>query len=214
MTTLYHAPLTCSLAARFAAAEGDVDLNIAPLNLATKELAAGGSLYDVNPLGQVSVLALPDGTKLTETSTVIAWIQAQSANADFRIDPDSPLYFQMLRWLAFCATELHKGLFRVVFYQEATDEVKERVRGLMPSRFHVLEDQLNGQEFLLGDRFSAADAYLTWFFVLSGHAQVDHASYPNIEAYRQRVLARPAIQALIHSDMQLDQELKQNLFAA
>lgn len=214
MTTLYHAPLTCSLAARFAAAEGGVDLDIAPLNLATKELAAGGSLYDINPLGQVSVLELEDGAKLTETSTVIAWIQAQSPNADFRIDPANPDYFQMLRWLAFCATELHKGLFRVVFYQEATEEVKDRVRALAPLRFEVLENHLNGRDYLLGDRFSAADAYLTWFFVLSGYAQVDHTTYPNIEAYRQRVLSRPAIKALIESDTQLDQDLKQNLFAA
>ena len=214
MTTLYHAPLTCSLAARFAAAEGGVDLDIAPLNLATKELAAGGSLYDINPLGQVSVLELDDGSLLTETSTVIAWIQAQSTNADFRVDPASPEYFQMLRWLAFCATELHKGLFRVVFYQEATDEVKDRVRALAPLRFEVLERHLAGRDYLLGDRFSAADAYLTWFFVLSGYAQVDHATYPNLEAYRQRVLNRPAIKALIESDTQLDLDLKQNLFTA
>ncbi|WP_298850122.1 glutathione binding-like protein [uncultured Ruegeria sp.] len=214
MATLYHAPLTCSLAACFAAAEGGVDLNIAPLNLATKQLASGGSLYDVNTLGQVSVLKLKDGSLLTETSTVIAWIQAQSTNADFRIDPSSADYFQMLRWLAFCATELHKGLFRVIFYQEATDEVKDRVRALAPLRFDVLENHLTGRDFLLGGRYSAADTYLTWFFVLSRYAQVDHATYPNIEAYRQRVLARPAIQALIESDTQLDQDLRQNLFAA
>ncbi len=213
MTTLYHAPLTCSLAARFAAAEGGVNLDIVPLNLGTKELATGGSLYDINPLGQVSVLEFKDGTKLTETSTVINWIQSQSINDDFRIDPSDPGYFQMLRWLAFCATELHKGLFRVVFYQEATEEVKNRVRALAPLRFEVLENHLNGRDYLLGNRFSAADAYLTWFFVLSGYAQIDHSKYPNLEAYRQRVLSRPAIRALIESDTQLDQELRQNLFA-
>lgn len=214
MPTLYHAPLTCSLAARFAATEGDVALDIAPLNLITKDLAAGGSLYDINPLGQVSVLRQDDGTVLTETSTVISWIQSQSKNTDFHIAPDSSAYFQMLRWLAFCATELHKGLFRVVFYQEATDEVKDRVRALTPLRFQVLEQQLTGRDYLLGDRFSAADAYLTWFFVLSGHAQVDHSAFPNLDAYRARVLARPAIRALIDSDIKLDVDLNQNLFAA
>jgi len=214
MTTLYHAPLTCSLAARIAAAEGGVDLDIAPLNLATKELAAGGSLYDVNSLGQVSVLKLDDGTTLTETSVVINWIQSQSENDEFRIDPASPDYFQMLRWLAFCATELHKGLFRVVFYQEATDQVKDRVRALAPLRFQVLEDQLTGRDYLLGDRFSAADAYLTWFFILSGYAQVDHTTYPNVEAYRTRVLSRPAVKELIEDDTKLNLELNQNLFAA
>ena len=100
MPTLYHAPLTCSLAARFAAAEGGVSLDIAYVNLQSKELERGGSLYDVNPLGQVSVLQLDDGTKLTETSTVLLWLQSQSKNEAFRVNPEDSEYFQMLRWTA------------------------------------------------------------------------------------------------------------------
>ena len=160
--TLYHAPLTCSLAARMAAAEGDVPLNIEYLNLRTKELERGGSLYDVNPLGQVSVLERPNGPLLTETSTTLLWIQSQSKNENFKHDPSSESFFQLARWTAFCATELHKQIFRVVFYQEATDAVKDKVRDLAPLRFKVLNDHLADRPFLLGDHFSAADAYLTW----------------------------------------------------
>lgn len=214
MAFLYHAPLTCSLAARFAAAEGGVPLEISYLSLRSKELESGGSLYDVNPLGQVSVLRLGDGSLLTETSTVLLWIQSQSGNADFRVDPADPGYFQLLRWLAFCATELHKGLFRVLFYQEATDEVKERVRGLAPPRFALLEKHLTDREYLLGDRFTAADAYLAWFFVLSGKARLDHGLYPNLEAYRIRVLSRPAICDLIEQDRKKDRELGQGILPA
>ncbi|WP_052261648.1 glutathione S-transferase family protein [Leisingera sp. ANG-M1] len=211
MTTLYHAPLTCSLAARFAAAEGGVPLNIAYLNLRTKELERGGLLYDVNPLGQVSVLELEDGSRLTETATVLLWIQSQSQNPEFRVDPQDPDYFQLLRWTNFCATELHKGLFRVVFYQEATEAVKDRVRDLAPLRFQMLEDHLATRPYLLGDRFTAADAYLAWFFVLSGNARLDHSAYPNLEAYRQRALARPALRELIESDRVKDKELDQQI---
>ena len=178
MATLYHAPLTCSLAARFAAAEGAVPLDIEYVDLQSKELETGGSFYDINPLGQVSVLQLDDGSKLTETSTVLLWLQSQSGNAAFHVDPEDPDYFQMLRWTAFCATELHKGLYRVVFYDEATDLVKDRVRDLAPLRFTVLDNQLAKHPFLCGERFTAADAYLSWFFVLSEKAQLDHSTYP------------------------------------
>ncbi|TQV75687.1 glutathione binding-like protein [Denitrobaculum tricleocarpae] len=214
MTTLFHAPLTCSLAARFAAAEGDVPLDISYLNLRTKELEAGGSLFDVNPLGQVAALQLGDGSLLTETSTVLLWIQSQSGNADFRVDPDDPDYFQLLRWIAFCATELHKGLFRVLFYQEATDKVKDRVRRLAPLRFKTLEQHLADRNYLLGERFTAADAYLTWFFVLSGKAQLDHGIYPNLESYRRRALSRPAIRDLIDQDRKKDREMGQGILPA
>ena len=201
MPTLYHAPLTCSLAARFAAAEGGIDLEIAYVNLQNKELDQGGSFYDVNPLGQVSVLLLEDGSKLTETSTVLLWLQSQSKIENFRVNPDDPEYFQLLRWTAFCATELHKGLFRIVFYDEATEQVKDRVRELAPLRFSVLESHLANHTFLTGERFTAADAYLSWFFVLSEKAQLDHSMYPNLESYRQRVLTRPAIKELINDDL-------------
>lgn len=209
--TLYHAPLTCSLAARIAAAEGDVPLDIEYLNLRTKELANGGSLYDVNPLGQVSTLKLENGSILTETSTTLLWIQSQSLNPAFKRDFASSDFFQMARWISFCATELHKQIFRIVFYPEATEEVKEKIRSLAPLRFDVLNNHLANQSYLLGDKFSAADAYLTWFFVLADNAKVNPASYKNLCAYRDRVLNRSLIRELIESDIALDLKMDQRI---
>ncbi len=211
MTTLMHAPLTCSLAARIAAVEGGVPLNLEYLNLRTKELENGGSLYDINPLGQVSVLRFNGGEILTETSTCILWIQSQSENTGFRREPNSPEYFQMLRWIAFCATELHKQIFRVVFYPEATDAVKNKIRDLAPLRFEVLNKHLADRQFLLGDTFSAADAYLTWFFVLAENARLDPTEYKHLNAYRERVLSRPLIKALIESDRLKDKQMNQQI---
>jgi glutathione S-transferase len=209
--TLYHAPLTCSLAARIAAAEGDVPLNIEYLNLRTKELESGGSLYDINPLGQVSTLKLSNEQIITETSTTLLWIQSQSKSNNFRIDPLTPEFYQLARWIAFCATELHKQIFRVVFYPEATDEVKDRIRDLAPLRFDVLNQHLSSQPFLLGDNFTAADAYLTWFFVLSNNAQLDSSAYKHLVDYQQRTLNRPLIRKLIESDIAKDKAMDQNI---
>jgi len=201
-TTLYHAPMACSLAVRFAAAEGQVPLNVSYLNLRTKEMNDGGSLFDVNPLGQVSVLQHKDGTLLTETSAALLWVQAQSTDVSFKQAADSPEYFQLVRWISFCATELHKQIFRVVFYPEANDAVKDRIRALAPARFQMLNEHLADRSFLLGPNFSAADAYLAWFFVLAGAAELDSSSYLALERYREQVLARPKLQALITQDRQ------------
>lgn len=206
-TTLMHAPLTCSLAARFAAAEGGVSLDIETVNLKTKSLQTGGSLYDINPLGQVSTLRLASGEIITETSTTLLWIQTQSTNAAFRHDPQSPHYFQMVRWIAFCATELHKQIFRVVFYSEATDVVKERIRALAPQRYALLNDQLADRPFLLGDSFSAPDAYLTWYLLRANDAAVEPAGYPHLQDYKDRTLERPLIRDLVALDRQQHMQL-------
>jgi glutathione S-transferase len=209
-----HAPLSCSLAVRFAAAEGGVDMNIKFLSLRTKEFENGGSLIDINPLGQVSALKLASGELLTETSACLMWVQSQSHNTAFRHDPNDPAYFQMLRWIGFCATELHKQIFRIVFYPEATDEVKDRIRNLAPQRFKILDQHLKTHEFLLGEYFSAADAYLTWFFILADKAQLNTSTFKSLTTYKEKVFNRPRIKALIENDKEKDQTLGQQILPA
>lgn len=198
--TLFHAPMACSLAARIAAAEVQLPLELIHVNLRTKLLESGQSFLNVNPLGQVSVLQIDGGQIITETSVVLNWIQTHAPNAAFRLDTDDPMYFQMLRWLGFCATELHKQIFRIVLYPEATDEVKDRIRDLAPRRFELLDQHLSNRIYLLGDRFSAADAYLAWFFVLAERARVNPTTYGHLDAYRKRVLERPQIARLVEED--------------
>jgi glutathione S-transferase len=74
-------------------------------------------------------------------------------------------------------------------------------------RFEVLNSQLKGREFLVGDTYSAADAYLTWFFVLAENAGVDPIGYRHLADYRERVLDRPRIRALIDGDKQKRAEM-------
>ncbi|WP_422050128.1 glutathione S-transferase family protein [Shimia sp.] len=196
---LYHCPFNCSLAVRFAAAEGEVPLDIDLVDFATKALASGGSLLDVNPLGQVSTLRLETGELLTETTACLLWVQSQ-AQTDMRVPADNPEYFQLVRWVSFTATELHKQILRVVFYPEATDQVKDNFRALAPDRLALLNAHLSTHDFLVGNRFTVADAYLVWFLVLSERAQVPIAGYPYLEAFFARQVARPKIAALIAED--------------
>lgn len=197
---LYHCPLNCSLAVRFAAAEGAVPLDLTYVDFQTKALSSGGSLRDINPLGQVSTMRLADGALLTETLACLLWVNAQS-QASAQIPADDPAYFQMVRWLSFTSTELHKQILRVVFYPEATDAVKDNFRALAPDRFDLLETHLEGADYLAGDRFSAADAYLVWFSVLAERAGLSLSQHPRLSAYVARMQARPQIAALIADDL-------------
>lgn len=212
-STLFHAPLACSLAVRMAAAEGGVPLDIAYLNLKTKEIVGGGSLYDVNPLGQVSVIKDQNQQVVTETSTCLQWVQLNSTDTSFYRDPSSSEFLQISRWISFCSTELHKQIFRVVFYDEATADVKARFLDLAPARLELLNNHLADKEFLVGDSFSAADAYLTWFFVLSSSSGVEVNPYEHLVSYRDRMFGRAGIDSVIQDDLKKDVEIGQNLMA-
>ena len=102
MPTLIHAPQACSLATKIVAFEGDVNLQYDHVNIFTKEMSGNRSLYNYNPLGQVSVIVLDNGEVITETACCLLWVQSQSEKKDFHIPADDPKYFQLVRWLGFC----------------------------------------------------------------------------------------------------------------
>ncbi len=179
-----------------------MNLEVDRVDFDTKTLSSGGSLLDVNPLGQVSTMRLDTSELLTETSACLLWVQSQ-ASAPFRVESDDPDYYQLVRWLGFTATELHKQILRVVFYPEATDRVKDNFRALVPDRFALLDTHLSTRAYLLGDRFSAADAYLIWFFVLAERAKVMLPGYRHLEAYCSRVFARASVAETIAQDSAL-----------
>ena len=57
-----------------------------------------------------------------------------------------------------------------------------------------MESQLAGKQYLLGEQFSVADAYL---FVVTNWAKptgLDIADLANVQAWHARVAARPAVQ--------------------
>ena len=80
------------------------------------------------------------------------------------------------------------------------DEAKTVFRNKLHDRFKWVDEQLAGKQFLLGEQFSVADAYL---FTVSNWGQlvgVDLSGYPNLVAYRARVGSRPAVQEAMKAE--------------
>ena len=68
------------------------------------------------------------------------------------------------------------------------------------SRFQWLDGQLADKAYLMGDQFTVADGYL--FTVSNWTARVgpDISGLANLQAYRARVGARPAVQAAMRAE--------------
>ena len=67
----------------------------------------------------------------------------------------------------------------------------------------VAAEHLVGRQYLVGERFTVADAYFGWALLLLGHAGVDVAQWPALVAYLERFQARPQVKAAIGIEMQL-----------
>jgi len=195
--------MACSLSCRFAAAEAGLPVTIEITDVFSKDLLnSGGSLLEVNPLGQVATFKTPDGDILTENTAIIVWLMNNAKNEDFYRSAADPTYFQIIRWLSYVGTELHKHIYWNLFQPISPDPVKEFTRGLIPTKFSLLDAHLERSAFLAGEQFTAADCYLAWFLLLTGFGAVDMTPYPNINRYRQTVLSRPNLANVLTKELE------------
>jgi glutathione S-transferase len=72
----------------------------------------------------------------------------------------------------------------------------------------VAAAHLAGREFLVGDHFTVADAYLAWSLLLLRRGGVDVANWPSLVDYLARMQARPRVKAAIDHEMELRKAMK------
>ena len=107
--------------------------------------------------------------------------------------------YHLQEWLNFISTEVHKG-FGPLFTPATPEDYKPLARASVLKRLAWVNEQLANKTYLMGDQFTVADAY---FFTVTGWAQfvgLDISELENIQAYRERILARPAVQAAMKAE--------------
>jgi glutathione S-transferase len=67
-------------------------------------------------------------------------------------------------------------------------------------RFNPLEKMLGDKPYIMGDKFSVADAYLFTALNWTKKLAIDLARWPNIKAYIARVAERPKVQEAMKAE--------------
>ncbi len=197
---LYFAPFACSLASHITAREAGLALDLEAVALATKRTASGADFLAVSAKGQVPALRLDDGAVLTENAAVLQYLADAAPAAGLLPAPGARERYRVLEWLNYVGTEIHKGCFFAMFSPDAPPEAKAWVRGLLDKKLAYVASQLEGKAFVATDRFTIADAYLTWALTLAQKAGANIGAHPALAAYLQSMLARPAVQAAIAAE--------------
>ncbi|MBX3024177.1 glutathione transferase GstA [bacterium] len=194
---LYFAPFACSLVSHITAREAGIPLDLRQVSLATKRLADGADYLAVTPKGYVPALRLDDGTLLTESPVVVQYLADQRPESGLLPPAGSRQRYEVLEWVLYLSTEIHKGILNPIFSPLAPEAVKAHARALTPRKLPLLARQVEDRELLVGDHFTVADAYLTWALTLCRHAEISLDQWPSLRAYRKRMQARPAVRAAI-----------------
>lgn len=195
---LYYAPGACSQAPHIAINELGRAVELVKVDLVKHTLPDGSDFRAINPKGYVPMLELDDGTRLTEASVVLQYL-ADLAPGTLAPVFGTPERWRLMEWLAFIATEMHKG-FGPLWNPNTPPEVRSRTMHALGNRLALVAETLERQPYLTGTDFTVADAYLFVILSWSGLLKVDLAPWPALAAFQARVASRPAVQATLKAE--------------
>jgi glutathione S-transferase len=144
-------------------------------------------------------LELDDGTRLTEGPAIVQYIADQVPDKHLAPANGTIERYKMQSWLTFIGTEIHKG-FSPLFRPDTPADYKAIAAEKVASRLKYVDGQLAGKNYLMGDNFCVADAYLFTVSNWTVPMKIDISGMPNLLAFRARMVARPAVQAAMKAE--------------
>ncbi len=189
---LYLSPGACSLSPHIVLLEAGLAFTSERVNLATKLTSSGSDFNAINPKGSVPALQLDDGQILTEGPAIVQYLADLVPAKKLAPAAGSMERYRLMETLNFISTELHKG-FSTLFNPKMPQEAKAFARELLAKRIGLVARQLEKTDYLCGQQFSVADAYLFTVLNWSAHVDLDLDPWPAVGAYLSRIAARPAV---------------------
>jgi glutathione S-transferase len=190
---LYYSPGACSLASHITLREAGLPVDLKKTDTKTKKLEDGADYFAVNSKGAVPALRLDDGQILTEGPAILQYLADQKPESKLAPKAGTLERYRLLEWLNFITSEIHKS-FSPLFNPAADAKVKEYTTQNLEKKFDWLNKQLTGKQYLTGDNFTIADAYLFVVANWSNFVGIDLGRWPALKAFQDRVAARPKVQ--------------------
>ncbi len=196
---LYISPGACSLAPHIALIATGLPFTVERVSMKTKAIASGGDFREINDKGSVPALQLDNGKVLTEAAVLLQYIADQAPDAKLMPAQGSFERYQAMEWLNYIATELHKR-FTPLFTPGCTEENRTAAWAALARPLGYLAGKLDGGEFLMGSRFTIADAYLFTVLNWALFAKFNLDDWPALQAYQARVGAIPVVQEAMRAE--------------
>ena len=196
---LYYSPGACSLAPHIVLLEAGLAFEPVAANLKTHQLTDGTDYYGINSKGYVPLLELDNGERLTEGPAMVQYIADQVPDKKLAPANGTMARYRLQEWLNFIASELHKGIGGL-FNAAMPEDGKTVIRAKATDRLKWVDQQLEGRQYLMGDAFSVADAYLFTVANWTKMVGIDLSGMKNLSAFQARMAARPAVQAAMKAE--------------
>ena len=204
MVTVYSAPNTRAIRVIWVLEEIGAKAEIKSMPYPPRKHAP--DYFAVNPTGMVPLLI--DGeVRLTESMAICDYLATKHGSPLVvpTKDPERP---QFLQWLWYGESTLMTPLSRLNIVRQVERQFERRgapevdaliagARDHVAERLKMLEQRLEGRDFLVAGRLTLADISVSYPLHLVGMLGIDDLLGPRAVAYRERLRARPAYQRAI-----------------
>lgn len=195
---LYYSAGACSLSPHIVLRELGNKFEIEAVDLGTKKTKSGKDYTKINPKGYVPALELENGEVLTEGPAIVQYL-ADKANSDILPKAGTMERYRAMEMLNYITSELHKSMGSL-FDKNITPEAKKATIDKISKRVDHLDTILGKHPYVLGDKFSVADAYAFTVLGWGKWVGVDVAKWKNVSEFMKRMETRPAVQAALQAE--------------
>jgi glutathione S-transferase len=196
---LYFSPGACSLSPHIVAREAGLNIELVKADIKAKKLEDGGDFWQVNPKGYVPALLLDDGQLLTEGPVIVQYLADRNPASDLVPAAGTIERYRVQEWLNFITSEIHKS-YSPLFNPTASGDWKAGAKANLEKRFAFVAERLEGRNYLMGEKFSVADAYLFTVANWGQYVGIDIGQWPALKAHHARVAARPKVQEALKAE--------------
>ena len=204
MVTVYSAPNTRAIRVIWVLEEIGAKAEIKSMPYPPRKHAP--DYFAVNPTGMVPLLI--DGEVRLSESMAICDYLAIKHGSPLVVPPNDPERPQFLQWLWYGESTLMTPLSRLNIVRQVerpvegkggpeVDAIIAGARDHVAERLKMLEQRLEGRDFLAAGRLTLADISVSYPLHLVGMLGVDNLLGPRSVAYLERLRARPAYQRAI-----------------
>jgi glutathione S-transferase len=201
---LYFSPGAVSMATHIALEEVGVPYTLEPILI--KEGQQLSERYRrVHPLGRLPALEIEPGVVLTETPALLSYLAELAPQ--LQLLPESGLgRARANEWMSLLASAVHVTF--ISFFRPDRYTSDEAARAALKvdgkQRFFDLlryvEGRLPERSFVLGERYSLVDAYLTVFFLWARRFELPVHELPRYGRLVGTVLPRPAVRRALEQE--------------
>ena len=197
--TFYHSPNTRSSGALVLLEELGADYELRVVNMKAGE-QRGSAYLAVNPMGKVPAVTHGDAL-VTEQVAIFLYLADLFPQAQLAPALDDPLRGPYLRWLVYYAAAFEPAIVDRAMKREQAPLAMSPY-GDYETMLKTLTDRLARGNYILGERFSAAD--ILWGTALGWTTMFKLVpETPVIMEYVERINARPSVAQVKARDAEL-----------